>query len=63
MKISGRGGRWASEEDELLRKLVLANASPFDVAVRLERSLSSIRARAHRLGISLGFLFKPPAGL
>ena len=63
MKISGRGGRWAPEEDELLRKLVLANASPFDVAVRLERSLSSIRARAHRLGISLGFLFKPPAGL
>jgi hypothetical protein len=63
MKISSRGDRWTPEEDELLRRLVLANASPFDVAVRLERSLSSVRARAHRLGISLGFLLKPSAGL
>ena len=62
MKISSRGGRWAPEEDELLRELVLANASPFDIAVQLGRSLSSVRARAHRLGISLGFLLKPSVG-
>jgi hypothetical protein len=63
MKLSSRGGRWAPEEDELLRKLVLANASPFDIAVQLKRSLSSVRARAHRLGIPLGFLLKPYADL
>jgi len=61
MKLSGRVARWTPEEDELLRKLVLANASPFDIAVELKRSLSSVRARAHRLGISLGFLLKPSA--
>jgi hypothetical protein len=63
MKFSSRGGRWEPEEDELLRKLVLANASPFDIAARLERSLSSVWARAHRLGIPLGFLLRPPADL
>jgi hypothetical protein len=54
---------WSPEEDDLLRKLVLANALPFDIAVQLKRSLSSVRARAHRLGIPLGFLLKPYADL
>jgi hypothetical protein len=63
MKLSSRVARWTPEEDELLRKLVLANASPFDIAVQLERSRSSVRARAHRLGIPLGFLLKPCADL
>jgi hypothetical protein len=45
MKLSSRVARWTPEEDELLRKLVLANASPFDIAVQLERSRSSVRAR------------------
>jgi hypothetical protein len=61
MKLSSRGGRWAPEDDEILRKLVLA--SPFDIAVQLERSLSSVRAGAHRLGIPLDFLLKPSSGL
>jgi hypothetical protein len=63
MKFSSRGDRWTPEDDELLRKLVLANASPFDIAVQLERSLSSVRARAHRLGIPLGFLLRPSTDL
>jgi hypothetical protein len=63
MKLSSRVARWTPEEDELLRKLVLANASPFDIAVQLERSRSSVRARAHRLAIPLGFLLKPCADL
>jgi hypothetical protein len=61
MKLKSRVARWTPEEDELLRKLVLANASPLDIAAQLERSLSSVRAYAHRLGIPLGFLLRPPA--
>jgi hypothetical protein len=61
MKTSSRGGRWTPAEDEVLRELALANGSAFDIAVELKRSLSSVRARAHRLGIPLGFLLRPAA--
>jgi hypothetical protein len=61
MKTSSRGGRWTPEEDQVLRELALANGSPFDIAVQLKRSLPSVRARAHRLGIPLGLVLKPAA--
>jgi hypothetical protein len=60
MKTSSRGGRWTPEEDKVLRELALANGSPFDIAVQLKRSLASVRARAHRLGIPLGFFSGQP---
>jgi hypothetical protein len=63
MKISSRGGRWTPEEDKVLRELALANGSPFDIAMQLKRSLASVRARAHRLGIPLGFFLRPAADL
>jgi hypothetical protein len=50
--------RWTPDEETLLRKLVLENASPFEIAVQLGRSISSVKARAHRLGIPLGFLLR-----
>jgi DNA-directed RNA polymerase specialized sigma24 family protein len=50
--------RRTPDEDTLLRKLVLENASPFEIAVQLGRSISSVKARAHRLGIPLGFLLR-----
>lgn len=59
MKTGSRSGRWMPEEDEILRELALANGSPFDIAMQLKRSLPSVRARAHRLGIPLGFLLRP----
>jgi hypothetical protein len=46
MNLSSRVARCPPEEDELLHKLMLANASPSDIAVQLERSQSSVRARA-----------------
>jgi hypothetical protein len=49
---------WTSEDDKLLRNLILENASPHEIAAALRRSISSIRARAHKLGIPLGFLRK-----
>jgi hypothetical protein len=45
--------KWTSEDDELLRNLVLANVSPFDIAAELGRSVSTVKARAHCLGITL----------
>jgi DNA-directed RNA polymerase specialized sigma24 family protein len=50
--------RWTPDEDKLLRELVLENAAPFEIAAQLGRSISSVRARAHRLGIPLGFLLR-----
>jgi hypothetical protein len=49
---------WTPEEDELLRKLVFESALPFEIATEMKRSIPSIKGRAHRLGIPLGFLFK-----
>jgi hypothetical protein len=57
------GGRWTPEEDEVLRDLALTNGSPFEIAMQLKRSLASVRARAHRLGIPLGFFLRPAADL
>jgi hypothetical protein len=45
--------KWTSEDDELLRNLVLANFSPFDIAAKLGRSVSTVKARAHCLGMTL----------
>ena len=59
MKTGSRSGRWMPEEDEILRELALANGSPFDIATQLKRSLPFVRARAHRLGIPLGFILGP----
>jgi DNA-directed RNA polymerase specialized sigma24 family protein len=50
--------RWTPDEDMLLRELVLENAAPFEIAAQLGRSISSVKARAHRLGIPLGFLLR-----
>jgi hypothetical protein len=50
--------RWTKEEDELLRALALTNAAPFEIATQLKRSISSIKARAFRIGVPLGLLPK-----
>jgi hypothetical protein len=44
--------KW-SEDDELLRDLVLMNVSPFDIAAKLGRSVSTVKARVHCLGMTL----------
>jgi|HubBroStandDraft_5_1064220.scaffolds.fasta_scaffold1079803_1 hypothetical protein len=59
MKTGSRSGRWTPEEDEVLRELARTNGAPLEIAIQLKRSLPSVRARADRLGIPLGFF--PPA--
>ena len=46
--------RWTPEEDDLLRKRVVANVPVSEIAAELGRSISSVRARAHVLRIALG---------
>jgi hypothetical protein len=45
---------WTSDEDEGLRELVISNASVFDIAADLGRTVVAVRARAHALRIALG---------
>jgi hypothetical protein len=44
---------WTTDEDERLRELVISNASVFDIAADLGRTVA-VRARAHALRIALG---------
>jgi hypothetical protein len=52
MNLSSRVARCPPEEDELLHKLMLANASPSDIAVQLERSQS------FRQGARIGLAYR-----
>jgi DNA-binding NarL/FixJ family response regulator len=45
--------KWTPEEDALLRDLVLANVSPYDIAAELGRSVATVKVWAHCLGIKL----------
>jgi hypothetical protein len=45
---------WTTDEDERLRELVISNASVFDIAADLGRTVVAVRARAHALRIALG---------
>ncbi len=44
---------WTSDEDERLRELVISNASLFDIALELGRTVVAVKARAHAIGIAL----------
>src|SRR5450631_4139912 len=44
----------ASDEDERLRELIISNASIFDIAADLGRTVLAVKARARALRIALG---------
>jgi hypothetical protein len=44
---------WSPAEDERLRKLALSGLSLLEIATRMERSKSSIRARALKMNIAI----------
>jgi hypothetical protein len=44
---------WTSDEDERLREFVISNASLFDIADELGRTVVAVKARAHAIGIAL----------
>jgi hypothetical protein len=63
MKDRNSYKKWTSEDNELLRNLVLANVPPFDIAAELGRSVSTVKARAHCLGMTLRRLRTAPLTL
>jgi hypothetical protein len=44
---------WSPAEDEQLRKLALSGVSLSEIAARMERSKSSVRARALKMNIAI----------
>jgi hypothetical protein len=50
---SRRGDGWTADDDETMRRMAEANASPLLIAARLKRTASSISRRAAEKGIKL----------
>jgi hypothetical protein len=44
---------WTSQDDERLRSLAVAGKAAWEIAVELERTVSAVRSRTERFGISL----------
>jgi hypothetical protein len=44
---------WSPAEDEQLRKLALSGLSLLEIAARMERTKSSVRARALKMNIAI----------
>jgi hypothetical protein len=48
--------RWSQDEEERLRRLVLANTTPFEIAEALGRTVSAVKSKAHALDLTLARL-------
>jgi DNA-binding NarL/FixJ family response regulator len=47
---------WTKEEEERLRKLLQGNAKPDEIAKELHRSVSSVKSKAHAMGLTVAQL-------
>jgi Myb-like DNA-binding protein len=52
-KAENSGKQWSAEEDDRLRELAALGATPFEIARRLNRSETAIKARAYTLRLGL----------
>jgi hypothetical protein len=48
-----RGSRWTPQEDALLRRMAKANVRPDIIAVKLNRTVHAVKARAYMIGLPL----------
>jgi hypothetical protein len=48
-----RGSRWTPQEDALLRGMAEANTRPEIIAVKLNRTVHAVKARAYMIGLPL----------
>jgi hypothetical protein len=46
---------WTQEDEEILRRLVLTNTPPFEIARVLGRTVSAVKTRARSLGLRIAF--------
>ncbi len=52
-RAENSGKPWTADEDDRLRQLVLSGAAIDQIVEGLDRTESSVRARAHLLGVTL----------
>ena len=48
-----RGSRWTPQEDALLRRMAEANVRPEIIAIKLNRTVHAVKARAYMIGVPL----------
>jgi hypothetical protein len=48
-----RGYLWTREEEERLQRLFLQHALPAEIAKELGRTVSSVKSKAHALGLTI----------
>ena len=53
-----RGSRWTPQEDALLRRMAEANVWPDIIAVKLNRTVHAVKARAYMIGLPLKWFKK-----
>jgi hypothetical protein len=51
--LEQRGYLWTKDEEERLRQMFLQRAQPHEIAKELRRTVSSVRSKAHALGITI----------
>ena len=51
--VAKNSDRWTQQEDERLRRLLIADTPPSEIAETLGRTVSAVKARAYLLGITL----------
>jgi hypothetical protein len=52
-RLKQRGYLWTKDEEERLRQMFLQHAQPDEIAKELRRTVSSVRSKAHALGITI----------
>jgi len=62
--LKQRGYLWTKDEEERLQHLFLQRALPAEIAKELGRTASSVRSKAHALGLTIArFRSRRPPGL
>ena len=51
--VESRNNRWTPQEDALFRKMAEANTRPEIIAVKLNRTVHAVKARAYMIGLPL----------
>ena len=51
--VESRSSRWTPQEDALLRRMAEASARPEIIAIKLNRTVHAVKARAYMIGLPL----------
>ena len=51
--VETRSSRWTQQEDALLRRMAEASVRPETIAIKLNRTVHAVKARAYMIGLPL----------